>query len=499
MFDRLRNQSVGTTTVDYLKMIAEIDSVADEFVQTYADMEPPDDMVRSALSLRNDIERRRVIFHQHDALHLPLSRETTITNGGMLWLCQAKLGTFVYGLNAQPTCRRRSSLQEFHLGKSIAAGLLLYDDDILNYTVSQVSETMLLIRERWRMLDLEDLSVLNIVYLLELRAGFLAVFSGPRAYMDMPSYCTSVNGQWIVNERFVCDMETYLRVMGRTVAIFNSHTIEPVKDLSQYIRVMPMWPRNVIDRWARKNTNPPPISRLRNVTAWQNFCTHMEKLAEMVTGKNFAVQMQEISTAMRLPLPLAEAEADPRDSECLTLLIQLYSSRGSITREEGISHINLVRLFKDAKTKSEMPPQSVCSLRTPEADLAILTMFDALLSRYAPGWIDKFVVFDTYLHIKVNHTSLHSYPVLLNTMNGWDVLFLNQNTGIITLWRTREALMACYTWCYIIWYAFMGEVAVGNKYSLKMLLGTIFGDDAEVQFGAADAAMDVQSNFQVHE
>lgn len=513
VFEQIRQLPMPEGAVQYLSLVQAVLTAADEFILTYRDMEPDTSMIASAFLLRLEIDKRRVLFFDNDAMHLPLSQQTTITLGGMMWLCAAKLGVFIYGLDTKHESPRRDALRMFPLATAKAQGLVLYDDEVMGYTLTQVMENLLLVRERWRYLDLEDRSVLNILFLLELRAAFLATHSGNSIYMDSSTYCTEAKNIWVANERFINDMEVFTRVIGRNVVIFENFNVLPVKDLSHHIRIMPLWSKYTIAQWKKTGGVPVPISRLKTCRHWHNFSTHMHNLAVLVTGKNFTYQLKEISTNANLPLPVGEYEADPRSSACLTLLCTLYSATAASRREDMIVDLDLVRTVRDSRIKVECQRESTSivgrrnsahtfesrGMRTPEADLTILSLFDAWLSKCYVGWADTFVVTDRFLHIKANHTPLHPYPLLINVLNGWDVLFVNPSNNKPTLWRTREAMVACYTWCYIVWYAFRGEVTLGKTVNLRDMLRTIFGDSNEVEFGAAEAPLDALSNFMVHE
>lgn len=515
---RIKPDLSSKSAIVITRFIHDLFKVIDAHLRAYVSSDPHPDIVSDALATRVELQRfwatRRMLLE----LDMPLSATTTTTIACALWLACAQLGCFIYGLNAFKESTRRGALKSFSVVAARDRGLLLFNEDIMALSVHQLFLTLSLLRMRWRYMTI-DKDVCDLMVLLEMRAGFFVCNAFPAMdptsdlLVDMPSYRVCVEGKWITNELFLVHMEVFFwamasrviissfytqpeRVLSRTNATRTSHTrlatMAELDKLRERVEVSERFSQIERKRWRNIAGDPYVISRINMHGSWLAFCDELKALAVNNAGKSFQDPVKEKAATMFVALPVGEQLVYPREMTQISILIKRYSStmaRSIEARYKAVSPLDAVNESMKRVALTQ-PYKQVYS----HQDVTILMLMETLFSEHEMQWMRHFVVFEDAVPMFMHRHVLHDYPMLVQVLNRWHVLFRK------FVWKTDEPLLACYVWAYIVWFAFMGEVTLADRtYDLKLQIRCIFSSQYTVRFGGAAAPLDAPSNVLVHE
>ena len=494
IFGRMRNLRPGTTPSQYATMLYVIEEEIEKQTDVYEGIDPPEPLIADALGLKHDLQTRRIICREADGLDAPLNSDTTCSGAVMIWLLCAKFNAFIYGLEEAPTCNRRKRLDDLSINSAKSKGLVIFNGNVLEYTMFQVVQSLLRLRERWQYIDFTDKSFFEYMFLLELRAGFLANHACSIDVMDVPDYVKEHEGAYVAREKFWLDMEMIFFVMVGEDVFNMKFKKRELSEIHQHTTNISRCAKNVKQKWRRKVGAPFPIEIGMGLPSWTKFMNRMRELSQTIVGETFRTAIKQKVSDAYIALPVGEYEIDPSKSETPKLLNQLYSASGANYRAGHAGLMNTLRAFEDSKIRAEMP-HGICQFEScPQYDIVILLLFDSLLTKYIAQWIDKFVIFRSKMPLMNHRPVLHNNPIIIQSLNRWDVLFNG------TLWETKEVLMACFVWCYFIWYSLMGNVELAStQYSLHELLSSIFDNTKDVCYDGLMWPADDPRNIQLHE
>lgn len=515
IFAQMQALTPGDTVAQYMTMIKIIDQVIDEQSEIFKDMEPPEELITEAKDLKMCLDIRRVVCRHIDAMESPVNANSRVTSGTWMWILSVKLALFRFGIDANEKSDRRKSLQNYSINPAKSRGLVIYDDDVLNYTMFEVHQSLLRVRERWQYIDLSDKQIMDFVSLLEFRAGYLANYSGNATVMDMPQYRVECDGQYYANEDYWVEMDIYFHAIWSHYILYDRYNRLTLNHIHEHAPVIGTRAKNIKAKWRRYTKDPVRIEMGTGMRSWHNFIDKIFTQVKSVSGTSFQQSIRDHISNLFILLPAGEFDANVKQYEPLKLLMNLYPSSGANNRMKYAENINSIQAFLDCRIRSELVSTlerdnfmdqgegqsmsiDICikDEKCPEYDIVMLIHFDSLMTKYGlHEWMNKYVLFAHKLSVMSHRPLVEKTPVIINIMNKWNVLFED------VLWETKEVLLACFVWCYFIWYSLQANVPIASReISLKLLLSEIFAINQQPIFAGIEWPIDAICNIKnVHE
>ena len=466
---------------------------------------PPDNIIRDAMNLRTSLQFVRCQQWEITNQAEYIKPTTKITDSTSMWLCCAALASFAFGFtNANYDLRTPAYEKIIEEEKNIRLALvdtrlILYDHSIFEYSQTQLYEAYAVLRSRWNLFPLMSTRVdgkeLNLLgenirtyfEMLDIRAGYLAIHLGSCETFDLPQHRTITNIkikniiQYVVNERFLCDYDSYDYVLRRSILLITGFSIltDPY-DIGGTLEGNPLWGKKQKLIWKnqRKQHPIPCLFNELNGESWLLFKEAIQSVADATKGKKerrFFKNSIVVECCVPLGDDLAYNKWNRTTAESQTLLAAQFPSMGVKYRHNSLTSrmpsnylkdllartekIHFGSSLKEISTVSEREKR-IFKFRDPISDFLCFYIFDLLIAIYTNAqlqWKAKFFVPITSLAGVMNRLNNTPYPKVVQSNNIWYIYHNNM------MYQTTEAAIACFTWCYIIYYNYDSTLYIEGR------------------------------------